>query len=394
MTNTQKSFTLAAIASLLLLVYLLQSILMPFLVGLALAYLGDPLVEKLQSYKFGRTGAVGVVFLIFILVFGVALLILLPMLTGEVSRLIQNIPRYLAVMQEHFSPVLLENFGVDPFDFSLGELRTRLAQNWQQAGGIAGRVLAGVSSSGLALIGWVANLALVPVVAFYLLRDWNLLVESLHRMLPRQFEQTTTRLVKECDEVLSAFLRGQLLIMFLLGCIYALGLTIVGLDLAVLIGMLAGLASLVPYLGFIVGIVAASVAALFQFQELLPLVYVALVFGTGQLLEGSVMTPLLVGDRIGLHPVAVIFAILAGGQLFGFVGVLLALPIAAVIMVFVRHLLARYKQSEYYDNYDLESDLASDLESDVERDVESDVESSLETAIEKGGENSDQGPAQ
>jgi predicted PurR-regulated permease PerM len=333
-------------------VYLLQSILMPFLVGLALAYLGDPLVDKLQSYKFGRTAAVGVVFLIFMLVFGVALLILLPMLTGEVSRLIQNIPSYLAVMQEHFSPVLLENFGVDPFDFSLGELRTRLAQNWQQAGGIAGEVLAGVSSSGLALVGWVANLALVPVVAFYLLRDWDLLVESLHRMLPRQFEQTTTRLVKECDEVLSAFLRGQLLIMFLLGCVYALGLTIVGLDLAVLIGMLAGLASLVPYLGFIVGIVAASVAALFQFQELLPLVYVALVFGTGQLLEGSVMTPLLVGDRIGLHPVAVIFAILAGGQLFGFVGVLLALPIAAVIMVFVRHLLARYKQSEYYDNND------------------------------------------
>jgi predicted PurR-regulated permease PerM len=352
MTTTQKSFTLAAIAGLLLLVYLLQSILMPFLVGMALAYLGDPLVDKLQTYKIGRTGAVGVVFLIFMLVFGLALLVLLPMLTGEVSRLIQNIPRYLGVMQEYFSPVLLENFGVDPFDFSIGEFRARLAQNWQQAGGIAGRVLAGVSSSGLTLIGWVANLALVPVVAFYLLRDWDLLIARLRHMLPRQFERTTVVLVQECDEVLSAFLRGQLLIMFLLGCVYALGLTIVGLDLAVLIGMLAGLASLVPYLGFIVGILAASIAALFQFQELLPLVYVALVFGAGQLLEGSVMTPLLVGDRIGLHPVAVIFAILAGGQLFGFVGVLLALPIAAVIMVFVRHLLTRYKQSEYYDSGD------------------------------------------
>ncbi|MFT6481687.1 MAG: putative PurR-regulated permease PerM [Candidatus Azotimanducaceae bacterium] len=359
MSNTQKSFILATIAGLLLLVYLLQSILMPFLVGLALAYLGDPLVDRLQTYKFGRTGAVGVVFLIFILVFGVALLILLPMLTGEVSRLIQNIPRYLGVMQEHFSPVLLENFGVDPFDVSLGEFRARLAQNWQQAGGIAGRVLARVSSSGLALIGWIANLALVPVVAFYLLRDWDLLVERIRHILPRQYEDTTVILAKECDEVLSAFLRGQLLIMFLLGCIYALGLTLVGLDLAVLIGMLAGLASLVPYLGFIVGIVAASVAALFQFQDFLPLVYVALVFGTGQLLEGTVMTPLLVGDRIGLHPVAVIFAILAGGQLFGFVGVLLALPIAAVVMVFVRHLLARYKQSEYYDRGDDSGDESS-----------------------------------
>ena len=352
MTNTQKSFSLVAIAGLLLLVYLLQSILMPFLVGLALAYLGDPLVDRLQTYKFGRTAAVGVVFLIFTLVFSVALLILLPMLTSEVTRLIQNIPRYLGVMQEHFSPVLLENFGVDPFDFSLGELRTRLAQNWQQAGGIAGRVLASVSSSSLALLGWIANLALVPVVAFYLLRDWDLLVQRILHILPRQFERSTVMLAKECDEVLSAFLRGQLLILFLLGCIYALGLTIIGLDLAVLIGMLAGLASLVPYLGFIVGILAASIAALFQFQEFLPLVYVALVFGAGQLLEGTVMTPLLVGDRIGLHPVAVIFAILAGGQLFGFVGVLLALPIAAVTMVFVRHLLARYKRSEYYDRGD------------------------------------------
>jgi len=144
-------------------------------------------------------------------------------------------------------------------------------------------------------------------------------------------------------------MRGQLLIMFLLGCIYALGLSIMGLDLALLIGMLAGLASLVPYLGFIVGILAACIAAVLQFQEPLPLLYVFLVFGFGQLLEGSVMTPMLVGDRIGLHPVAVIFAILAGGQLFGFVGVLLALPIAAVIMVFVRHIYDRYKDSHYYE---------------------------------------------
>lgn len=138
------------------------------------------------------------------------------------------------------------------------------------------------------------------------------------------------------------------MIMFLLGCIYALGLVLVGLDLAILIGMLAGLASIVPYLGFIVGILVAGVAALFQFQDFMPLIYVAIVFGIGQALEGMVLTPLLVGDRIGLHPVAVIFAVLAGGQLFGFVGVLLALPIAAVIMVFVRHAYLHYHESEYY----------------------------------------------
>ena len=196
------------------------------------------------------------------------------------------------------------------------------------------------------------NIALIPVVAFYLLRDWDLLVERIHNMIPRQFVTTTVNLTKECDEVLSAFLRGQLLIMLLLGCIYALGLALIGLDLALIIGLLAGLASLVPYLGFIVGILAASIAAILQFQEFMPLVYVALVFGVGQLLEGSLLTPLLVGDRIGLHPVAVIFAVLAGGQLFGFVGVLLALPIAAVVMVFVRHLYGQYRTSQYYESRD------------------------------------------
>jgi predicted PurR-regulated permease PerM len=352
MTNTQKSYALLALGLSLLLVYLLQSILTPFLVGLALAYLGDPLVDRLQRYRLGRTTAVFVVFLLFVLACSVALLILLPMLMAEIGRLIQDIPHFLALLQENVSPFIRQNFGVDPFDIKLAEFKARLLQNWQQAGGLAGRVLAEISSSGLVLLGWLTTLALIPVVAFYLLRDWDLLVERLHGMLPRRFESTAVTLVKECDEVLSAFLRGQLLIMFLLGCIYALGLSLVGLDLALLIGMLAGLASLVPYLGFIVGIFAAGIAALVQFQEPLPLVYVALVFGIGQLLEGAVLTPLLVGDRIGLHPVAVIFAVLAGGQLFGFVGVLLALPTAAVTMVFVRHLLQRYKSSGYYDSRD------------------------------------------
>jgi len=352
MTNTQKLILLLSGAGLLLLVYLLKPILTPFLVGLALAYVGDPLVDRLQTYKLGRTSAVLVVFVLFFVVLGAAVLILVPMLTSEIGRLIEDIPNFLALLQLHVSPLFRDNFGVDPFDIKLADLKDRLAQNWQQAGGLAGRVLAEITSSSLVLLGWLMNLALIPVVAFYLLRDWDLLVERIHNMMPRQFEATTVALTKECDEVLSAFMRGQLLIMFLLGCIYALGLSIIGLDLALLIGMLAGLASLVPYLGFIVGILAATIAALLQFQEPLPLVYVCLVFGFGQLLEGSVMTPMLVGDRIGLHPVAVIFAILAGGQLFGFVGVLLALPIAAVIMVFVRHLYDRYKGSNYYDAQD------------------------------------------
>jgi predicted PurR-regulated permease PerM len=166
-----------------------------------------------------------------------------------------------------------------------------------------------------------------------------------------------SRLAAEMDEVLGAFLRGQLLVMLALGIIYSVGLWIVGLNVALVVGMIAGLASIVPYLGFIIGVASAIGAALVQFGDLTPLIYIAIVFGVGQALESMLLTPMLVGDKIGLHPVAVIFAIMAGGQLFGFVGILVALPVAAMIMVLVRHLHGRYKSSSMYgqDNQEIES---------------------------------------
>lgn len=348
MTTLGKTFSLLIICSLFVSIYFLQPILMPFLVGMGLAYLGDPLVDRLEDLGAGRTMGVFIVFVVFLLLISGVLLILLPILAKEISALIRDIPRAIVLLQETTSPFLMANFGIDPFDLNLDELKAKLASNWQQAGGIAGQVLTRVTASSFVLLTTIANLALIPVVAFYLLRDWDILMGKIREMIPRDMENTTVGLVTECDEVLSAFLRGQLLIMFILGCIYAVGLYFVGLDLAFLIGMLAGLASIVPYLGFIVGIIAAAMAAMFQYHDLIHLVYVAIVFGVGQLLEGTVLTPLLVGDRIGLHPVAVIFAVLAGGQLFGFVGVLLALPVAAVTMVFIRHLHDQYKESEYY----------------------------------------------
>ena len=348
MTTLGKTFLLLTIFSLFVSIYLLQPILMPFLVGMALAYLGDPLVDRLEGLGAGRTTGVFIVFVVFLLMVVGVILVLLPILAKEIAALIQNIPQAVVLLQETTSPFLMANFGIDPFDLNLDELKAKLASNWQQAGGIAGQVLTRVTASSFVLLTTIANLALIPVVAFYLLRDWDILVGKVREMIPRDMENTAVGLVSECDEVLSAFLRGQLLIMFILGCIYALGLYFVGLDLAFLIGMLAGLASIVPYLGFIVGIIAAAMAAMFQYHDLIYLVYIAIVFGIGQLLEGTVLTPLLVGDRIGLHPVAVIFAVLAGGQLFGFVGVLLALPVAAVTMVFIRYLHDQYKESEYY----------------------------------------------
>ncbi len=214
---------------------------------------------------------------------------------------------------------------------------------------IVGVVVSQATASGLALLAWLANLVLIPVVGFYLLRDWDVMMAKLRSLLPRQREAQVMGLAGECHEVLGAFVRGQLLVMLALGLIYAGGLMLVGLELGLLIGLLAGLAAIVPYMGFIIGIGAALVAGLFQFGgDPYAMLGIVAVFMVGQALEGMVLTPLLVGDRIGLHPVAVIFAILAGGELFGFTGVLLALPVAAVIMVLLRHVHDLYKESDMY----------------------------------------------
>jgi len=349
MTTLQKTFALLVLALSLILIYFLQPILAPFLTGIVLGYLGDPLVDRLENMKINRTVGVLIVFLVFGSILAAALLVVLPMVAREIAGLIRDIPVFLAWLQKSFSPWLLENFGVDPFDIDFDQLAGQLKENWQQAGGIAGTVLAKATASGFAFLGYLGIIGLTPVVAFYLMRDWDDIVARIREMIPRDIEPTFAQLCLECDEVLGAFLRGQLLIMFLLGCVYAIGLYLVGLDLAILIGMLAGLASIVPYLGFFVGIIAAAIAAMFQFQDAIYLVYVAIVFGIGQALEGWVLTPWLVGEKIGLHPVAVIFAVLAGGQLFGFVGILLALPVAAIVMVFIRHLHASYMSSHYYE---------------------------------------------
>lgn len=347
LSSTERIVVLLAITLLFGLIYLLQPILTPFLVGMAFAYLGDPLVDRLERFV-GRTGGVVIVFLLFALILMAGVLLLLPMLLSELASLIQSVPNFIRWLQETTSPFLLANFGVDPFDFNLEALAKQFKEDWQKVGDIAKALLGQATASGFALLALLTNIALIPVVSFYLMRDWDTLVAYIRDVLPRGSEQTVVSLVSECDEVLSAFLRGQMLVMALLGAIYSIGLMIVGLELALLIGMLAGLASIVPYLGFIVGITAASIAGVIQYQELFPLVYIAIVFGIGQAMEGMVLTPLLVGDRIGLHPVAVIFAILAGGQLFGFTGILLALPVAAVIMVFLRHYYRQYIGSDYY----------------------------------------------
>lgn len=347
MVESNKGIWLAVFVLVSFLIYLLTPILMPFLSAALLSYIADPLADKLEK-KMSRTLAVSVVFFGLSLFAILLLLILLPLLERQFVVLAENVPLYIDRAQLYILPLLKEQFGLDVGSFDLNTLKQSLSNYWKTAGGIAAKILSSISHSGLVLAGWIANFLLMLVVTFYLLRDWDYLMAKIHALLPRKNEKIIVTLAKESDEILGAFFRGQMLVMLALSAVYTIGLMLVGLDTALLIGVLAGLVSFVPYLGFIVGIVVAGIAVLIQFQEIMPLFYVAIVFMTGQMLEGMLLTPWLVGEKIGLHPVAVIFSVLAGGQLFGFVGVLLALPVAAVIAVLLRHVLTRYTESELY----------------------------------------------
>ena len=346
-TDSNKWLILSSALLIAVLIYLLAPILTPFMVAALFAYIGDPLVDRLQKWRLSRTWAVVTVFIFFSLLLTIALVILVPMLERQIVFLVNNIPGYIDVVQTQFIPWLQTRFAID-INLDTETLKRSLKANWREAGGVLGTVVSYISRSSLVLLGWFANLLLIPLVTFYLLRDWDRMVARIHVLLPRRIAPVISQLAKSSDEVLGAFLRGQLLVMLVLAFIYSVGLSIVGLKLALLIGLLAGLVSFVPYLGLVVGLMAASIAGVLQFHDTTHLIYIAIVFGLGQLLEGMVLTPWLVGDRIGLHPVAVIFAIMAGGQLFGFLGILLALPVAAVIVVLLRYIHEQYVASALY----------------------------------------------
>ncbi|MBN7798501.1 AI-2E family transporter [Parahaliea mediterranea] len=328
--------------------YALQPILLPFVLGALIGYLGDPLVDILEGRGIGRTVGVSLVFLLFTALLALGLLIAIPALLNQLDALVGKVPALYRWITQTLLPWVQSRFSLPPVQLPEIDWTAQLAENWQSLGKTTAQTLRTITGSGMGLLGWLFNLALVPVVAFYLMRDWDIMMAKLLRMMPRAWQDNTATMVGEADEVLGAFIRGQLLVMLALGVIYSVGLWLVGVQLALVLGTVAGLASIVPYLGFIVGIVSSLVVAYAQFGEWGALLLVALVFGVGQVLESVVLTPVLVGDRIGLHPVAVIFALMAGGQIAGFVGVLVALPVSAVIMVFVRHAVAHYRASDLY----------------------------------------------
>ena len=337
------------------LMWLLAPVLTPFVASALLAYIGDPLADRLQRLKLPRSVAVVAVFLLTFAAIALLVLLVLPLIRTQVGAFLSALPEIVTEAEQVWLPSITGFLGIEPGEeIGLGAFITRysdLAGDWTTT------VLMSLSRGGGALAAAVISLFLVPILTFYLLRDWDSILLRLGALVPSGQRDTVFRLASETDEVLGAFLRGQIMVMFALAIIYSTGLTLVGLKFAVAIGVVAGLVSFVPYLGFVFGILLAGLTVVLEPDPLLRLAGVVGTFAVGQFIEGSVLTPKLVGDRIGLHPVIVIFAVAAGGQLFGFFGILLALPAAAVLSV-----LARFAYSNYladHPEYELEGDADS-----------------------------------
>lgn len=341
------------------LLWLLGPVLTPFLIAALLAYMADPMLLRLEKWGMRRDMAVGLVFLVFTLALTGVLLLIIPVLVRETVDLFNRLPGYIEQLQRLSMPLIEEYLDIelDPDTFDASAIRALVEENFANIAAAARTAWGYIADSGSRFIIWITGLFLIPLVTFYLMRDWHRALDALRDLLPRNIEPVAVKLTRDCDEALGGFLRGQLLVMLGQGTIYAVGLWLIGLNNGLAIGAIAGLVSFVPYLGAIIGVSLAVVTAIIQDSasfglgvetRFMFLVMVALVFTVGQLVESFLLTPNLIGDRIGLHPVLVIFTVLAGGYLFGFIGVLLALPVAAAGTVLVRFFYRNYKRSQIY----------------------------------------------
>lgn len=343
-------FWIAAAATFLVLLWLLNDILLPFVVGMVVAYFLDPVVVRLQRARMSRAMATTLVTIVAVLVSVGVVMAILPPLFGQIQSLITNAPDYVMKALSRIQPLiepLRDRLGLDPL--SVHDLQSQATQ-WAGKGlAVAGGIAGALAQRGFAIINLLGLLFITPVVTFYMLRDWEKVLAAIDSTLPLDHADTIRKLTRESNAAIAGYVRGQALVCLALGSFYGIGLTLVGLQFGLVIGLIAGAISFIPFVGTFVGAVMALGMALAQFPpEWMGVVKVAAVFLVGQMVEGNFLSPKLVGDRVGLHPVWIMFALLAGGSLFGFTGVLIAVPVAAVLGVIVRHFIARYRESDLY----------------------------------------------
>ena len=347
----RRVFILAGIALLLWTLYLLKPVVIPFVAALLVAYLFSPLVDKLHDVGLPRWLSISIVFIGIGIVLTLAIWYLVPLIWQQLMYARDNIPAIIGWINSTFLPWLSNTFNVVEMEIDTNQI-SDVVMNYVQTNYSADSIqafLLRLAQSGINFLQIGGTIVLIPIIAFYFLLDWDRMLGSLRRLIPRPYEKCTLKIVGECHSVLGAFVKGQFLVMILLGIVYAVGLQLIGLEVGLIIGMVAGLASIIPYLGFAVGIIAAVIATLLQFGiDWWQLVLVGIVFMVGQAVEGYILQPFLLGDKIGLSPVAVVFAVLAGAQLAGFLGMLIALPVAAVIVVLLRHVREYYEHTTFY----------------------------------------------
>jgi len=344
----QTFFWILAFVGLVIFLLIFSDILLPFVAGMALAYALDPVADWFERRGFSRLTATLTILVLFVLIFVAVLLLIVPVLINQLADFIERVPSYGDRLESVFSWLLnsrlVRAIGVDAtmIRSSLGSLVSQ-GTTWLTA------ILGSLWSGGQTLISIVSVLVVTPVVAFYLLYDWDRMVAVVDSWIPRDYVDEVRELAHDMDATTAAFVRGQGLVCLILGILYALGLMIVGLNFGLLIGVAAGLLSFIPYFGFTIGFIVSIIVALVQFlPNWLPIGAVVLVFVIGQMVEGYVLQPNLIGNRVGLHPVWLLFALFAFGLLFGFVGLLIAIPAAAAIGVLVRYALSRYLTSPIY----------------------------------------------
>ena len=337
---------------LVLLLVALGPVLTPFIAAAIIAYAMNPGVDRLSQVRINRLTlprpvAVVLMLLVLLALLLALVLIVVPVLQKEIPLLQDKIPVFLARLHDMLRP-WLQDLGITIRLDGVG-IKNLLSQQLATSGEQIGKaVLSSATVGGMAVLGWLATLILIPIVLFYLLQDWHVLLQKLENTVPRRWLAKTVTMANEADALLALYLRGQLLVMLILALYYSVALAVAGFDVALPVGIITGLLAFIPYLGFGLGMTLALIAAMLQFAGFQGLIAVAIIYGIGQILESFILTPYLVGERIGLHPLVVIFALLAFGQLFGFVGVLLALPASAVLSVAIAHLRLHYLNSSFY----------------------------------------------
>lgn len=346
----QTAFWIATAAVLIALLWWLRGILLPFVLCMAIAYVLDPIANRMARIGVPRWVATLLTLASFFGLFVVLAILVVPLVENQIVQLVSQLPHYADLVRHKVLPAATKFIRRLSGTTDAEDVRKAASSYAGNLSTWAGDVLSQVWSSGLAIANVIYVILLTPLVAFYFLRDWGHIVARVDSWLPRRQADTLRDLAREIDAILAGFVRGQATVCFMLAVYYSVALSLAGLDYGIIIGIAAGLLTFIPYLGAIVGLIASVVVALGQFDDYTRVAIVAGVYAFGHLVEANFITPNLVGDRVKLHPVWVLFALLAGGALFGFTGVLLAMPVAAVIGVVVRFGLAQYLASSFFDD--------------------------------------------